>query len=709
MVIGLPALPMGLEALARQRPDRQAALQVSALPDTAQTLRSLREALQRDPRPDAVRQFAILLAAWVTDQQRDLGYRLEAEQYLRRITRSDPDDAEALTALGILLIKQRLRNDGERVLNRAMSAAERRGGELPPKLRAAMFSTLARLYESWWEDWQHLVWIPPTAQGALRCSGVHEAGLRLHDLAPLCPENFADMLERVVALDSLKANVRARMLSYYREALRADSTRAQDAVALLGHLADEQDWDEYMRLASDMQRRFPTAPRISLFAAIGLLETQRMEDASGAFDTALESMSPEDRAAFTNVADLLPPALRGQYADLTPAGKAETARQLFVALDPTYLTDVEERRLEHYARTAWADLKFGSGNGRRGWNSDRGEIWVRYGRPWRQLQCCYGDSATRFTYWLYGPRGPVFVFGRNLTYRHAGLTETARAVATEIGQRVPTTYATPMIGPRPAMPVQAVRFWSTDDSLPELALYAAPPWDSLDAAPGDSVETGIFLFDENYRSMVRGRRVTVLKTTTAGLSFGSRVRPGLVRFAVEARRADASLRPTALAQVRDSIKTLSPDGGWFLSDLLIADSIRPRVSEPRTWNDWKIYAHHGAISAEASPSVTIYFEIYPGPTGPAAVEYSVAVSVESIDRPGVVANILGQIAGSRGTEPVTTLRWHRSRATSGTLPEWVALDLQGVASGQYRLVVEVSDLRSGTPMRAERRLLVADR
>ena len=48
--------------------------------------------------------------------------------------------------------------------------------------------------------------------------------------------------------------------------------------------------------------------------------------------------------------------------------------------DPLFITEYNERLLEHYSRVAYADLRFGFKD-TAGWKTDRGEVYLRYGEP----------------------------------------------------------------------------------------------------------------------------------------------------------------------------------------------------------------------------------------------------------------------------------------------------------------------------------------
>src|SRR5690606_12682995 len=328
-----------------------------------------------------------ILSARAGEAARNYVERIDAEKALARAVQLMPNDPEALLEYGLLLKRQQMKTDASRVLQRAWAAAERKTDGLTAQDRARLQFELAKVYEAWWDDWQNLVQIPPVAQGLLHCPAVRagsEEGPPAmpshHEVAVACPRQWAEQAEYAVALEDLKSEERERMIAHFRAALAADPRHVDAAVHLLGHLADAGEWEEYGAVARRLVAAAPDDARAHLFLGLGLHETGQVAAADSVFREAIALLPAGDRAVFEDIAMLLPQRLHAQYAALDSAGRAETARILFASTDPLYLTEAEERRLEHYARLAWAELKYGEpGMERRGWETERGWIWVRYG------------------------------------------------------------------------------------------------------------------------------------------------------------------------------------------------------------------------------------------------------------------------------------------------------------------------------------------
>src|SRR5690606_17930201 len=87
------------------------------------------------------------------------------------------------------------------------------------------------------------------------------------------------------------------------------------------------------------------------------------------------------------------------------------ASRLWTRKDPRYLTPYNERKPEHYARLVYADLLYGSEDlDLRGWETQRGQILVRYGVPEKDVVLSPGSTSRIATLGVApgsGGRGPL--------------------------------------------------------------------------------------------------------------------------------------------------------------------------------------------------------------------------------------------------------------------------------------------------------------
>ena len=700
--------------------------------DTIASLSKLRETTREHPDfGPAYLWTGTILSALAGELEANYPQRKRAQAALETAWRLMGDDPWVLVQYGLLLRRQQLKGDAERVLNRAWSAAEREGANMSPERRAELHYSLARIYEAWWDDWRDLVMIPSSAEvvscSAIRQTPVLEGGggnVSHWDASVICPERWAAQLKGLVWLSELKSTERQRMVEHFRLAFRYDPSRTDAAYRLLGHLAEADEWEEYMEVSRALVAQVPDDSRAHLFLGLGLHETGREDAADTAFATAIALLPEYDRLDFEDISPLLGETGRDLYYSVDSAGRAEVERLFFTSSDPLFLTNAQERRLEHYSRLAWAELKFGDpARGSHGWDSERGEIWVRYGRPWRQYQCCYGGSLTstgravggRHEYWGYGPRGPVFVFSRQLTYRHARMTQVTKFRADEMRISAPQLYRPRMITEVHEYPHQLARFRGSEPAFTRVEIYSAPPVTLLGALPGSSLETGAFLFDESYRELWARRLSVPVGETPLGLSYQIEVPSGKFYYGLEARReveVDVS-EARALARARDSLVVAGfPEGQLAVSDILLADALRPLVQRPSTRQELRIWPNR-TLRFDSGEPVSVYFEVYGLQTDEGgAARYRVDFAVEDAEQRNIVQRIARGVTElfSRGGDQEPQVTWDRVvQVVNDRSIEYLTVELPELEEGAYAVRVRISDLASGQAVTADRVFWIATR
>jgi GWxTD domain-containing protein len=699
---GMPAAP----------PSWDRALEALARGDTTDALDALRRATReaRNFGPAYLR-LGALLSARAGELEKNYRERVEAERALRQALRLLPNDPEPVLEYGLLLRRQQIRGDAVRTLERAWELAERTGASLPPERRAQLHYQLGLIYETWWEDWQNLVMMPPTAP-PISCGGM-VGPISHQDAAVLCPASWAENYERLVPLADMKATERTRMVHHFRQALAADPAHVDAAVRLLGHLADAGEWAEYQAVAERLQRAAPDDARSYLFLGLALHERGQDHPADSAFARALALLSPDERAVFHDVAPLLPPQARARYATLDGEARADANRVFFAAKNPLFLTGADERRLEHYARLAWAELKFAAPtSGRRGWDSDRGRIWVRYGQPWRWYQCCYGDiPPVRSVYWSYGENGPVFVFARPLTYRHARMTENTQRLAEEVLASAPELYRPHTVPEVLALPHQLVRFRGSEPGVTRVEVYALPPLDRLEVPPGGELEAGLFLFDGAFNPLWGSPGRARVHERTVGLTYRVELGPGEYQYSLEARRADGDTVARPAARERHPLLIRQPAARVSLSDVLLAAWVEDRGAAAATRSELRI-APLRTTDIEEGQAFAIYFEIYDLVTDDEGLgHYRASFAVEDSTRRNLVQRVtrgLQELVG-RG-EPGAVLRWERvAPVRDGVAIDYLRIGAEGLTPGEYVLRLRVEQPGGGLPAETVRRFRVVPR
>ena len=154
---------------------------------------------------------------------------------------------------------------------------------------------------------------------------------------------------------------------YYHYALAHDPY-CKRAYYGLGMLSIEGGYKEdLIVIAQALLDRWPQDRDGLLFLGLGYYAAEKYEAAGRAYDRAYAQMDSVGQAAMTSI-ELL-------------GGGDEAPALFWQKRDPLFLSPVNERKLAHRGRVAYANLRFGlPDEGIAGWETDMGKVWIRYGR-----------------------------------------------------------------------------------------------------------------------------------------------------------------------------------------------------------------------------------------------------------------------------------------------------------------------------------------
>ena len=126
-------------------------------------------------------------------------------------------------------------------------------------------------------------------------------------------------------------------------------------------------------------------------------------DAAAGTDTLAELPEVKLDSMYAPLVYLLGPDERGVYRGLTVDGKRTFLRQFWKRRDPTPGTARNEAEEEFYRTVGEADRRFreGGGGGVRGWRTDRGRIFIRYGPPDEVLDRSQAGATRPYVVWKY--------------------------------------------------------------------------------------------------------------------------------------------------------------------------------------------------------------------------------------------------------------------------------------------------------------------
>lgn len=158
------------------------------------------------------------------------------------------------------------------------------------------------------------------------------------------------------------------------------------------------------------------------------------------------SLAPDDAEFLTKVRYLITPAERKAFLALPPSERSAFRSDFWRRRDPTPDTEANEFRDEYFRRIAQSDRLF-HGEGRPGWMTDRGRIYVLFGPPAERQTFPMERRCQEI--WFYGAFPVVFedqdctgnfvLVAVNLDHLH----ELNRAQHEAIREQAPRTSAKP--------------------------------------------------------------------------------------------------------------------------------------------------------------------------------------------------------------------------------------------------------------------------
>lgn len=680
--------------------------------DTAAALALLRRLTEEEPRyAPGWGLLGIVLTDIAGGVETDFRERLEADRALHRAWRLDPKNPAYFLALGQLMRKQQMYSDARRVLNRAKKYMnERPEEEVAPADRAYLWFELGLYAEDIYLDTRNLVFVPTLPVMTPECGALGAFCLNFTR-----PRAFNEYFRNAASLSEEGEDDYAEMVDAFRRSLAADPTHAGAFRRLVIHLVERGALEEARELAEQFERDVPGNPWGYL--TLGLVYQRMGLDslAEQQFDRGIELAGADIADHYRDISYVLRENVAEQYDEASSETRRWVEELIWRKSDPLYLSPANEVRAAHLARVSFADLWFEDpSEGRWGADSERGQIYVRYGPPERIWQirrdaskgmssAAFETSSSsvqgggRWIFWNYGWNMPNFVFEKQLRYRHAShmIASFSKSMEEDARKVEPAVYTASfeLID----YPVQIARFRGMVDTIIEVDLYSEVPAGELIDRP-DTLELGLFLFaGAEYVEVFRRVLRAPVEPEPVPLTYSLPLMPGEYTYSLEARASEYKA-----AVKRDSIEARPfRDGVLALSDLVLADAVTPKVADPKDRREFAIKVNRQLVFDRDLP-VAVYWEVY----GLAVDEegfanFQVELSVTDAEGKGVLARVAS--AFGFGDDEDIELSYERVVRFNGQrVPEYMSLELLDSEPGDYLLKIEVRDLISGQRIGAGR-------
>lgn len=586
-----------------------------------------------------------------------LAWRARALDALEEASARDPDNPAPYLALARLRRRQGARDEARTLFERGLERVRRSPVPVSPRMVAELHHEYSRaLYEAWLAH-ADLGRLAPDALAAVPCG---RTGDDVDDVEALvarnfvCPDAFDGVLARSFRPIWEGEGLHAAMVDHLEAALDAVPSHVGANVDLLLDLADDELWFDVLNGARSFAWATGGHPYALLLSGLALHRMGRSEEAAEDLGRALDRLGEVEAARLRSTA-----ALRGSIDGGGPA--ADTA--FFAALDPVLTTEVNEREVEHLARSAYAYLRFGS------LEREDASVWVRYGRPLRVRTFATGAMRTEF--WDYG-RGPDLTFTRAAGGAGRVPTPETRTYLDELARAFPHWYGT-RARRLYILPAQLARFRTggVDEGRVD-AMLEVP--EAMMPEPGDTLVAGLFVLGADGTVIASQQRAVTGGTVRLEVETDGRAARVAAELFDPSGNQAASLRVPA-------VRGLGEGEDLRISDLLLTEPFpAPERTVDRDDPDLTPLVRADVLAGDR---IGIYFEIYDLPL--ARLPYDLRVHLvdeASGRRVDVPFRPSGQtLFGSDWTR--------RSLHDDRPTPEYLVVDLGGVGAGTWTLQVEV--------------------
>ena len=511
-------------------------------------------------------------------------------------------------------------------------------------------------------------------------------------------------------------------------------------------------WDALLALADDRAAASAFDADARLARGLALQRLHRTPAAHLAFDSALAIMDEDESAYLFRIDRLLPTTanvLTGKrgidkqaLAAISPAERA-TMSALFWALnDPLSATAENEARSEFMARVVQAEWQWSdAAQGLRGVDTDRGDIFVRYGPPDEEMtvpgsaSVQQGFDANFVTNggmmstsqeggstlaWLYRS-GEAFFFELAPGFGTARTPLTDQKYVADLASVKPAGWDN-LAAPRrvDTLSVRTARFRAAGDSTDVVIVTRIPlrklavdSTRSSDAVDG-TVRVDLTVVDGAARTVSRdSSRTTVSPDSLAngGLrSWVRRVGAGAAFMRVEAVHTSAKTDAQRSANAVAAVEAERARGFGISDVLLVRVGGAPPAASAARWNELGVIPSAGEYRVgEKLGLAWETYELAP-PRTPIVTGRHHRRTREAFGsdrpRPSRSRNVGGLVKQEKGSADKLSVSFDRNVAAKPTQVEYLSLDWLGDARGEYRLKIEVTDLVTNRAVSRETRFRI---
>lgn len=648
--------------------------------------------------------------------------RSNAEKFLRRAIRLDPEDGEYQVLLGDLMWTQGFLSNAKRQYEEVLAR--------DPRNARAAFGLGVYYVKDFMKYWNMI-----DMEG-----NNHSVMLEWRHFAREYRELAIRNLEQSIQYDPGFKDAYYQLGLVYMEDMRSAPAAAGRAL---------------VSVANSLLKAYPADKDALLFVGLGYHTGGYPEKAWEFYVRALDGMDLEERSIIESLETVADDEERVRVAEADSQSREaggtwidSSARERFWRRqDPLLLTERNERRMEHYRRVAYANLRFGKPRqGIAGWQTEMGRVYIKFGEPLSrnvtrpEVQVRQRGRTVQLHTEMWAYEGFSFRF-RNwngLDGWHFDVSKPFFPYGEWVLDRTPQRFVDPFRDLKYSMPYQAAAFRDGGRIRLEVAYAVAKERLKMFHTGGVHLQDGLFLFDGDWNEVSRAVYATRRLADAGEDSLRGRyllskstlmVEPGDYHLIAEVQ--DIGTR--SIGTFRDTFALATADSLPAMSDLLVATGIEMDDPFPERREDLRL-ALNPLQTFYRSESVYVYFEVYnlarddfgrtkyeityrigqpvetevvPGRFEAVALAEppgKVRVRIGAVRQDGPVEYQVRYIPAERNRvsrmfrkfeseagETAVTVRYEGNRADDFT---YLQIALDSVPAGVHRLSVELKDLNS---------------
>ncbi len=439
------------------------------------------------------------------------------------------------------------------------------------------------------------------------------------------------------------------------------------------------------------------------------------------YKKAFELMTKDEREIYTN--NSFKKLLKPEIADILSTKDKEFVENYFYKYmedhDPLILTNYNERLLEHFTRVTYSNLMFTVKRlNLKGWNTDRGEVVIRYGIPdqiSRMRASIYispgGDIARElsetetfyypdknFSFYDITRRGRyVFNDPTSDNWHVPQSFESTVDSITVYRENKPEEYAPKLQGPIFNTPFAIYQFPSKSQSKTDIYIsYLINPKDSSTQKElfDNGYTTGIYLFDKNHNKTTEKvfdfpQLNSNTKLTINSLMLSSVLREGNIAFEILRKKDNGAFTFHDLFNVKRF-----PETDLSLSDLVMCfDAGHSGYSSYIKRKDTYILPNPSNFFTQQM-QMFIYYEINNlNLSTNNLTDFEQKITIQKKGEGGVINSLLSVVGLDKEGKKISLTSKYQTQEKDPQM--YLQLDMSKYERGEYVITVTIKDIVTG--------------